>query len=1121
MRKTFIILLFLATFTLLQGHEYTATSRLAQGKFVKISVRNSGVYKLTYNDLKNMGLQPENVRIFGFGGGLLEKDFRKAKIDDLPAVPFYMHKTNGEFGKSDYILFYAQGTLRWTYNGSNFVHANNHYSLDGYYFLSDDAGEQVLLENLTADSFSADAYEVTTCTKYDVFDKDSVNIIDRYGGGEGGGKEFYYPINIATPTLNLKFTFPDIISSRRLRCVLDVAASASVRTNFTCKQGSSSNVTYIGARNSSDHYEMAVTAHSSFDLTAAESSEQNITLTYNAAASNAAGYLNYLEVSAVCSLAMNGNSMLINNTDYYGDDINSIYRLSKARSNLQIWNISNLGNIYSVPTQLSGDILSFEAPNSSMQTLLAVDVSSTDYPTPTYVGTVENQNLHALQDIEYVIITPKQFVAQAEQLAKAHEQKDGLSWAVVTDEQVYNEFSSGTPDATAYRWLMKMLYDRADRNNGVAPRYLLLMGDGSYDNRGLNPASAPHTLLTYQADNSTNQVKAYSSDDYFGFLDDREGISDLTARMDIGVGRFPVNTVSEAQDVVNKTINYINNPSFGKWKTQLIFLADDGDSGLHTDIADYAAENIRLQAPDYITNKIYIDAYQQEVSASGESYPLAKTKFDNLINNGALFFDYSGHGGYNNITTENILTASEIRNMNNVNIGFWMLATCGFANFDAKKTSASEYAVLNPNGGALAVVSACRTVYATNNKIINRHVCDSLLLNTNNRLGDAVRLAKNKTGSEENKLAFILLGDPAVRLDYPNKYKVVTTSKLDTLKALSTQHLSGFVADADSNIVSTFNGKMQITVYDKLQVLKTLDNDQTDEEFKVRKEFNDYPNTIFSGEVDVVNGTFSADFIVPLDIRYNFGTGRIAYYAYDPQEGSEAIGHYHNLIVGGGSNGDFSDKQGPEISIYLNTPYFANGDRTDSAPHFYAQIADQSGINTSGSGIGHDLLLVIDNDLKQTYVLNDYFISLPNNFSAGTVSYPLSGLETGKHELTFRAWDLMNNSSSRTLQFEVVENLAMTVHRVVTYPNPVGKSETVYFTLDHDQPDKRLTMQVSIYDISGQLIATEERETVGTSMVEVNLAEKSISAGAYVYRIAVIADGQKTVYKAGKLIIVE
>ena len=390
-----------------------------------------------------------------------------------------------------------------------------------------------------------------------------------------------------------------------------------------------------------------------------------------------------------------------------------------------------------------------------------------------------------------MIICPADFLSEATRLAQAHERKQGITWAVATDQQVYNEFSSGTPDATAYRWLMKMLYDRGT-GSSKKPSWLLLMGDGTFDNRKLLTTSGQNTLLTYQAKNSTVETKAYASDDYFGFLDNNEGESDTQGRMDIGVGRLPVNTLAEAQQMVDKLVAYIENSSFGKWKNQLIFLADDGDNNLHTRVAEEGAERVRRKNPDFVVNKIYLDAYPQETDASGESYPLAKNKLDNLLKNGALYMNYSGHGGYNAITNEGMMNLKSIQSMTNSNQALWMLATCSFAHFDSGKRCAAEEAVLNPNGGAIGVISAGRTVYATQNANINRYFCDTLFghkdpYSYEMTIGKALAVAKNMTGTDENKMSYVLLGDPALRLAYPTDYQVMTTTKVDTLHALDVQ----------------------------------------------------------------------------------------------------------------------------------------------------------------------------------------------------------------------------------------------------------------------------------------------------------------------------------------------
>ncbi|MGN1239705.1 MAG: type IX secretion system sortase PorU, partial [Paludibacteraceae bacterium] len=709
-------------------HSYTHQSVLSSGNWVKIQVKESGVYKMTYEDLLNAGLtNPANVRIYGYGGAMLSQNFNKTRIDDLPAVGFYMNKgTDGVFNAGDYILFYGQGTTSWAYNGVQFTHTRNPYSDYGYYFLSDNAGEQRLMP--TAEAIIADnPVEITTYANYQVHELDSLNLLDP-SGVDGGGREFYgevfSPLN---PQRAFTFSTPNCITSEALLCSVAVAVNSGRASSFTFAINGTSNTIRIDSIPVSDFYTKAQLGSSNKTYPASANS-QTVNITFASAAAGALGYLNYIELTATCQLSMAGNQMPFRTATNNGMDIPLRYNLSNATAQTEVWNITDKANIHRMPATLNGTTLTFIGSNKSgIQEYIAVNTNGNNWLKPTTIGKVSNQNVHALQDIDYVIICPAEFTAQATQLAQAHEEIDGVTWAVVTDQEAYNEFSSGTPDATAYRWVMKMLYDRANGSSSIQkPRWLLLMGDGTYDNRKLRSNSGQNTLLTYQAKNSTVETKAYATDDYFGFLDNNEGESDTYGRMDIGVGRLPVNTAEQAQQVVDKTIRYMRNEDMSKWKSQLIFLADDGDKGLHTRVAEEGAERVRKKNLDFVVNKIYLDAYPQETNASGESYPLAKTKLDNLLQNGALFLDYSGHGGYNAITNEGMMNLKSIQKMTNKNLAFWMFATCSFAHFDAGKTSAAEEAVLNPNGGAIGVLSAGRTVYATQNTYINRNFCDTL-----------------------------------------------------------------------------------------------------------------------------------------------------------------------------------------------------------------------------------------------------------------------------------------------------------------------------------------------------------------------------------------------------------
>lgn len=1122
MKRIGLFIVVLCSAALVAAHDFATQSVLGSGTWIKIRVMESGVYSLTYDELKEMGLKnPENVRIYGYGGAMLSQDFAQKMIDDVPAVRFFMEKgKDGVFGKGDYILFYGQGSFSWRYSSTQFVHTRNPYSDYGYYFLSDNAGEQLLMEE-TALAETDEYTEVSTYTAYFVHEVDSVNLLDPTNGENGGGREFYGERLTSTKNkISFDFPFSHIVENSPIHCCVDVAAASGATSTFTTRiNGQSQSFTTAGIP-VSDFYTFATTAHDICSYPSVGTGTQRVEIQFQNTASNK-GWINYVEVATTCQLQMTNDQMALRTTTGYKQNTNLRYHLSNATDKTQIWNITELDNIRCEATALTGSEKRFVGNNNKgIQEYIAVNTNGKNWYKPTLVGKIDNQNLHHLSHIDYVIICPNEMTAAATKLAEAHASKEGILGVVVTDQQVYNEFASGTPDATAYRRLMKMLYDRAE-NEDDRPKWLLLMGDGTFDNRKILTTSGKNTLLTYQSKNSTVETKAYATDDYFGFMDNSEGNSDITGKIAFGIGRLPVSTVEEANAVVEKIIRYMTDDTQGKWKQQLAFLSDDGDNGLHTQTAEAGAELVRKKNPDFIVNKIYLDAYPQEVNASGESYPLAKNRLDNLLKNGILYLNYSGHGGYNAITNESMMDLQSIQSMTNAHLGFWMLATCSFSHFDSNKRCAAEEAILNTKGGAIGVLSACRTVYATQNTILNRNFCDTLfghkdVYSYNMTIGEATRIAKNKT-NDENKLPYILLGDPALRLNYPTTYQVATQPVTDTINALTIHTMKGVIKSSPIDTAFDFNGKLDITIYDKMQQLTTRDNDEKTESEQVKLTYNDYPNILYTGETKVKNGRFSYTFMTPKDIRYNYGNGRIVYYAYDTLTFAEGVGHYEDFIIGGSSPVLIQDTTGPNMQIYLNTPSFMNGDDTYETPRFFADIYDEHGINTVGSGIGHDLLLVLDNDPKQSYILNEYFTGKGDSYTSGQVSYALAELPEGHHTLTFKAWDLLNNSSSRALDFNVVKGLDPKLVSVTSYPNPVQENGIMRFVIQYDQPDTWVEMGLYVYDLAGRLVWNDTK--INAEQIEMNLTDIRLNAGVYVYKMEIHSENSKRVSRSGKIIV--
>ena len=1094
-------------------HTYADQSVLTTGHWVKIRVSESGVCRMSFDELRTAGIDPSRVRVFGYGGAMLQQNFQKAKIDDLPQVPVFVG--------TDYVLFYVQGPISWSYDTAKgrFTHTRNTYSDYGYYFLSDDAGTP--LAPVIGDAISGTPTDVRSYSMLQVQDKDSINLVDRTGLS-GGGRTFYGEQFSPGRSRTFRFAVPDALTDENATVFIDMAAYASTISTFSAVLNNSATRT-ASIDAATGNYTFGVVK--TLTLTGSAAVNQTVQLSFQNSSASALGWLNYIEITTPRALNMTGSYMPVRTLVNRNSSVPVRFHLTGADENVQIWDVTNLADITRMPTTTENDeVLWTGTQSNGIHEYIAVNTAaSTGFVSAEVVGNVVNQNLHQLKNIDYVIICPEGYEAQSTRLAKAHEAKEAITWTVVTDQQVYNEFSSGTPDATAYRWLMKMLYDRANNGNGEKPRWLLLMGHGTFDNRKLLSNSGTNLLLTYQSKNSVDEVQAYTTDDYFGFLDDNEGESDESGRMDIGVGRLPVESVAEATTTVDKLIAYINNTHRGKWKNQFLYLADDGEHGKHTTTAEESAELVRLKNLDFVVHKVYLDAYPQEVNASGESYPLAKNRVLNLLRNGVLFFNYSGHGGYNAITNESIMNLKDIESMVNKNQAFWLFVTCNFAQFDGGRRSAAEAAVLNPKGGAIGILSATRTVYADQNTKLNRMVSDTLFGHYNTfhydmTLGEAVAAGKNKTGTQTNKLAYVLLGDPAMHLNFPTEYHVETLTEVDTLNALSVQHIEGRIIDEDSLTVD-FNGKVDITIYDKMQVITTRDNDDTSGDAQLLS-YNDYPNTLFSGTTEVKDGLFNYTFMVPKDIRYNFGNGRIVYYAATADsldDKMEAVGYFEDFVVGGTGSIFSTDTVGPEMTIYLNSPAFKNGDKTYPTPRFYAELEDPHGINTAGAGIGHDLMLIIDDDPSKIYSLNEYFTAEDNSYTSGRVSYLMEAQSEGMHSLSFRAWDLLNNSTTKTLNFIVQAGLDPSIYNVMTYPNPVKQTGVLNLVVNYDQPDEALSTEVYLFNTSGQMIYTHKQDN--PDQVSINLGEMELMPGVYMYSVKIKSASSRYSAASGKIIV--
>ena len=771
--------------------------------------------------------------------------------------------------------------------------------------------------------------------------------------------------------------------------------------------------------------------------------------------------------------------------------------------------------------------------------LPAPHLKGVNFPVPEFVQAITNQDLHAHGFADMVIIIPssQKLKAQAERLKDFHEKHDGLRVQIVSANQLYNEFSSGTPDANAYRRYLKMLYDRATTAADM-PKYLLLFGDGVWDNRMLtSQCQSLHPddyLLCFESENSFNEVYCFVDDGFFCALDDGEGLNkDFSDQQDIAVGRFPVTTEADAKVMVDKVIAYVTNKDAGAWQNTLVFMGDDGDNNLHMQDIDDTANAISSQYPGYLVKKIMWDAYQRETSSSGNTYPEVSRIIKQQQATGALIMDYGGHGMATQISHEKVLNLHDFQTFQHPHLPLWITASCDIMPFDGETPTIGEVAVRNPRGGAISFFGTTRTVIAYYNARINtsflQHVLSKDAHGNPVTIGEAQRLAKNEmiTSKKDltcNKLQYALLGDPAVALHQPSYSIVVDSINGKALSSTPTVALqAGSTVTVKGHIegVSDFQGLVFATVRDNEEEIVCRRNDY--QETKEALTFMDRPRTLYNGTNKVENGKFSFVFAVPSDINYSEGSGKLNLYAISDNHQMRTSGVSEAFTLGGGAELK-TDSLGPSIYCYLNSPSFVNGGNVNSTPYFVAEIKDDDGINVSGSGIGHDLQLIIDGDMSKSYNLNANFTYDFGSYTAGSTFYQLPELAPGPHQLLFRAWDVLNNPSTTKLSFNVVRGMEPQLFSIDCTNNPAREATT--FILEHDRAGAVVDVEIEVFDLSGRLLWHHQESSVSTTNTQTvnwNLTVENgnrLQTGVYLYRARISSEGSAKVSKAKKLIVV-
>lgn len=1110
---------------------YATTSVLASGAWIKLGITQTGIHAITKNYLRNLGvnvdaIDPRTLKIYGYGAGMLPQLNSTSRYDDLPQNPIVVEgESDGVWNDNERILFFGKAQRDvWNYaSGSNrYRHQTNIYSDVSYYFLTF-GGNAGLRISTQADP----GIPTTQVSQYDqvvVHELELANLIK--SGKQWFGEEFNrvnqhsFSVNLG----NVNTAEPIIVSS-------NVVARSFSSSSFTLSVNGAPLLNQSVAPVLANFEKPYASATFTETQLSAASGQLTVSYRYNPIAPGSIGWLDYTEFQSRNFLSQSADQLVFRDARSIAQNAVAQFNISSGLP-LDVWDVTTPAKPFRVPSNLNGGTVSFTARADSLREYISFN--GITLITPSSATIISNQNLHGLSPTEAYIIAPSRFADFAYELASFHTNR-GVTTSVVFTEQIYNEFSSGSQDVSAIRDFLRMLYKRASGPNEL-PKYLTLLGRASYDYKDrIN--NNTNLVPTYESFESFDPVNSYNSDDYFGFLDDNEGKwdspSDSKELLDIAIGRIPVQNEDQARQVLDKIKRYVTQPDFGSWKSNLFFIADDEDFNAHVSQSDDLANRAINSYRDFNVRKIFIDAYKEVSTAGGARNPEAQSEIVRAVEQGAMLINYTGHGGEIGWAEEGILNVDNINSWTNGNkLPLFVTATCEFSRFDDPlRTSAGEYVLLNPNGGGIALFTTVRLVssysnFNLNNKLLDYLGLDSASMLAPRRLGEIMRLTKNGyVLGDRNERNFTLLGDPVIFLAYPS-YRVNTThinsqpisNNPDTLKAFSKVTISGEIVGQNQQLLSSFNGVVYPTVFDKISSYRTIANNTESSPYT----FLMQNNAVYRGMASVRNGKFSFTFIVPKDISYEIGFGKISYLA---NNGTlDATGNYQQFIIGKTADSAGLDQIGPEMRVFLNDEKFVYGGLTNENPMLIVKLRDESGINITGRGVGRDLSFILNNDNTNSKSLNDYYNAKLDSYQEGEVRYKIRDLEQGKYLLKTRAFDVYNNASEAVLEFVVATSQELALQHVLNYPNPFTTNTTFHF--DHNKAGEPIQVQVQIFTVSGKLIKTLQTEVVTTGNHFDMLSWDGrddygdlIGKGAYIYKVKVRSSTGKNAEEFQKLVI--
>ncbi|MFN6378382.1 MAG: type IX secretion system sortase PorU [Flavobacteriales bacterium] len=1115
--------------------EFAENSVLAEGTWYKIAIARDGVYRIDKNLLSQLGvntseLNPQNINVYGNGGKLLPISNADFRYDDLQKNAILVQgESDGVFNDNDFILFYGSGPDTWKVRTNTtpntWEHDKHYYSDSAYYFIRIDDSLPLRISGQAEPSGAANQ-TITSFQDYQYIENDQINIAK--SGREFFGDPFEFNTNAT-----FSFSFPNVLPEPAILDYSVVVRSIGGSSSFNFNVAGSTGTATPTPVSDDAVSNVANISTGSINFTPNNTSQISVALNFIKFNSEAQGWIDFLRVNAIRALTMSGSQMRFRDSRAAGAGNISEYQLAQASSVSSVWDITNRLIPENITFQNNSGTLTFKANHGEVKEYIAF--SSAGFLTPRAVGRVENQNLHSLSNIDYIIITAPAHTPYANELAEIHRGM-GMTVEVLSPFKIFNEFSAGNPDVTAFRMLMKMLYDRA-ANDDEKPQNLLIFGDGSYlTNKGLNSFLGSNVIV-FESDNSINPLRSYVSDDYFVFLDDNESGAGID-KLDCGIGRIPASDVGEAITYVSKVRSYVaentttdgaagcigddTGSPYGSWRNVLTFVSDDTDGNgspfetYHLTGSEILANDLSERHPQYDISKLYMDAFTQVVTPGGERYPEGEDAIRRRVENGSLLVTYTGHGGERGWAHERILTIPTISGWTNkTRLPVFLTATCELSRFDDPGfNSAGEILVMNPNGGAIATMTTTRVVTSNANFEMNVaffEVAFEKETISDLSLGRINMMTKNEVSSGNlSKLNFSLMGDPAIRMVYPKYY--VYTSAIngisidnfnDTLKALEEVTFTGYIGDVNGNKLTNFNGFIYPNVQDKPTEAFTQNNDGN---ANGPIPFNVYNNNLFRGKASVQGGDFNFKFVVPFDINYNVDTARVSYYAVAGND--DAHGANIAFKVGSSLEGAELNRVGPEVDLFMNDSTFVNGGITNSTPVFVAFLKDENGINTAGAGIGHDLVAILDGDTQNPIRLNDFYESDLDTYKSGSVRYQLNSLTPGPHRISFKAWDVHNNSSERTIEFTVADDSGIELSHVLNYPNPFTTNTSFFF--EHNQACEALDVRIQVFTVGGKLVKTINQRVKQNGFRSDSISWDGtddfgdrIGKGVYVYKLEV------------------